>query len=98
MSSFTHFIIEGLKGRKESINEKGFVTPEKLDEYVYSEMIKLNNVTQTPVRNLSISDRIFLAYHPELVKTGQSNKELAEKIQDEKPKKFFLWILDRHKN
>jgi len=34
MSSFTYFVIEGLKGKKESVNKEGYVTPEKLDEYV----------------------------------------------------------------
>jgi len=93
MSSFTYFVIEGLKGRKESVNKEGYVTPEKLDEYVYTKMTKLSDVTQTPVRNLSTSDRIFLAYHPKLVKYEQSNKEIVEKIQSENQKNssFGFW-------
>jgi len=93
MSSFTYFVIEGLKGKKESVDKEGYVTPEKLDEYVYTEMTKLSDVTQTPVRNLSTSDRIFLAYHPELVKTRQSSKEITKKIQSENQKNssFGFW-------
>jgi len=40
-SAFTHFIIEGLKGTKDSVDENGFVTPEKLSKYVFAQLQKI---------------------------------------------------------
>jgi hypothetical protein len=67
MSAFTYFIVEGLKGKKNAVDQDGYVTPEKLDEYVYTQLANLKTPSpQTPVRNLSISGRIELAHYPEL--------------------------------
>ena len=78
MSAFTYFVVKGLQGRKESVDKEGYVTPEKLDEYVFSELSNLKGLTQSPVRNLSISGRLSLAHYPQLAQTKQSNKESLE--------------------
>ncbi|MDH3610598.1 MAG: caspase family protein [Nitrosopumilus sp.] len=83
-SAFTHFIIDGLKGTKNSVDENGFVTPEKLSTYVYSEMQKIPGLAnQKPVRNLSISGTLILAEHPHLL-LSKSTKDNAKigKLQD----------------
>jgi len=78
MSAFTHFVVKGLQGKKESVDKDGYVTPEKLDEYVFSELSNFKDLAQTPVRNLSISGRLSLAYYPELARTEQTKNENHE--------------------
>jgi tetratricopeptide (TPR) repeat protein len=78
MSAFTYFIVKGLQGRKESVDKEGYVTPEKLDEYVFSELSSFKELAQTPVRNLSISGRLTLAHYPNLAQTEKSQKENQE--------------------
>ena len=78
MSAFTHFIVEGLRGKRESVDRDGYVTPEKLDEYVFAELSKFKEHAQTPVRNLSISGRISLAHYPELAQREQTQQENQE--------------------
>lgn len=78
MSAFTYFIVKGLQGRKESVDKEGYVTPEKLDEYVFSELYNIKELTQSPVRNLSISGRLSLAYYPGLAQNEQFQKETQE--------------------
>ena len=78
MSAFTYFVVKGLQGRKESVDKEGFVTPEKLDEYVFSELSNLKGLTQSPVRNLSISGRLSLAHYPQLAQSKPSHKETLE--------------------
>jgi len=68
-SAFTSFIIEGLKGTKDSVDENGFVTPEKLSKYVFTEMQKIPELAnQKPVRNLSIAGDLILAEHKNLAR------------------------------
>ena len=78
MSAFTYFIVKGLQGRRESVDKEGYVTPEKLDEYVFSELSNFKGIAQTPVRNLSISGRLSLAHYPNLARTEMSQKETQE--------------------
>ncbi|EGG42061.1 caspase domain-containing uncharacterized protein [Candidatus Nitrosarchaeum limnium SFB1] len=78
MSAFTYFIVKGLQGKKESVDKEGYVTPEKLDEYVFSELSNFKELAQTPVRNLSISGRLSLAHYPNLAQTEKSQKENQE--------------------
>jgi len=90
MSAFTYFIVEGLKGKKDSVDKDGYVTPEKLDEYVYTQLAKLKTPsTQTPVRNLSISGRIALAHYPDL-SLAKKIKEMSAENQENSH--FGFWI------
>ena len=88
MSAFTFFVIEGLKGNQESVDAQGYVTPEKLDEYVYSELTGLPGQSQRPVRNLSISGKISLAYHPHLI--DESLKHPQKELKKIKQRKIEL--------
>jgi uncharacterized caspase-like protein len=74
-SIYTKYIIEGLRGAKESIDDSGRlipasydnngnVTPETLHEYVYQKVA--NEVKQTPKMKSDKSSKIILAKYPEL--------------------------------
>ncbi len=83
-SAFTRFIIDGLKGTENSVDENGFVTPEKLSTYVYTEMQKIPELeNQKPVRNMSISGTIILAEHPHLMLSqGSKDNKKINQLQD----------------
>jgi len=82
-SAFTHFIIEGLKGTKESVDENGFVTPEKLSKYVFTELQKIPGLeNQKPVRNLSITGDLILAEHKELASQTSEDNLNIDQIDD----------------
>ena len=90
MSAFTYFIVNGLKGTKDSVDKEGYVTPEKLDEYVYTQLANLKTPSpQTPVRNLSISGRISLAYYPELSVSKTINPSSTENPENSH---YGFWI------
>ncbi len=81
-SAFTRFVIEGLKGKKDSVDENGFVTPEKLSTYVFKELQKVPDLAnQKPVRNLSIAGKIILAEHPQLSKQAEK-KQTKSRVSD----------------
>ena len=89
MSAFTYFVVEGLKGKKNSVDKEGYVTPEKLDEYVFTELKNIQGPGQEPVRNLSISGRLVLAHHPELVekkKESLDEETISKLLQKERQK------------
>jgi len=92
MSAFTHFIVEGLKGKKDAVDKDGYVTPEKLDEYVYTQLANLQTPSiQTPVRNMSISGRISLAYYPELSLTNQIKESGDENAKNQENANLGFW-------
>ncbi|HUU88502.1 MAG TPA: caspase family protein [Candidatus Glassbacteria bacterium] len=98
MSAFTYFIVEGLKGKKDSVDKDGYVTPEKLDEYVYTQLANLQTPTiQTPVRNMSISGRISLAHYPDLSLSNEI-KELSAKDKAKNQENAHLGIWTDVKN
>jgi len=79
-SAFTYYILEGLKGKKETVDEEGHVTPEKLSLYVSNELKKLQGKDfQKPVRHLSITDKLILAEHPELRSSQTLQEQQLEK-------------------
>ena len=93
MSAFTHFIVEGLKGKKESVDKDGYVTPEKLDQYVYTELANLKTpAPQTPVRNLSISGRIVLAHYPELSESNLFKLTAKSDTENQENSNFGFWM------
>jgi len=92
MSAFTYFIVEGLKGKKDAVDKDGYVTPEKLDEYVYTQLANLQTPSiQTPVRNMSISGRISLAYYPELSLTNKNKKSEDETTKNQENANLGIW-------
>lgn len=98
MSAFTNFVIEGLKGKKESIDVDGFVTPEKLGDYVWTQLHKIKTLQpQEPVKNYSISGRIALAYYPELV-SEHTQKEIQKKNQENANFGFWTDIKNKIKS
>ncbi|MDH3677077.1 MAG: pentapeptide repeat-containing protein [Nitrosopumilus sp.] len=92
LSSFTHFVMEGLKGDKGSYDEEGYVTPEKLDEYIFKKLKNLiGGKPQKPQRTTSrIAGKLILAEHKELARETSRpiEEKLTEWIKDEKVDKF----------
>ena len=90
-SAFTYYILEGLKPNKETVDEQGCVTPEKLSIYVSKELKKRQGKNyQKPVRHMSITDKLILASHPEIIEKRESLDEESFKkiIEKEVEKKF----------
>lgn len=82
-SAFSSFIIKGLKGNKESVDENGFVTPEKLSKYVFNELQKIPELeNQKPVRNLSIAGDLILAEHKNLARKTSGKNVRTQDIDD----------------
>lgn len=95
MSTFTYYITEGLKGTKESVDEEGYVTPQKLEEYAFSQMLKSDPKMQRPINNFSISGKIALAFHEGLRQKpseADSEKSILKKPVDFSP---FITIRDQ---
>jgi hypothetical protein len=68
---FTHYLLEGLKGVRESIDNEANVTPTSLGWYVYNKMRgsseeKALRQRQTPVIKMQTGIDIVLAHYPEL--------------------------------
>ena len=84
-SAFTKYVIEGLKGETEAVDEQGYVTPEKLSMYVSRKLEKLQGKHfQKPLRNLAIEGTIILAEYPELVsKTIVNEQQMQIELEDE---------------
>ena len=99
-SAFTHFIIKGLKGVKDSVDENGFVTPEKLSKYTFRELDKIPELhNQKPVRNVSISGEIILAEYPEFVSPAKMKEEkLESEIVKDMLDKMSLEQLELYRN
>lgn len=64
-SLFTYYLIEGLNGgiNNEAVNNKGFVTPSSLGDYVYHKVISADK-RQKPIMKTAMSGNIVLAYYP----------------------------------
>lgn len=72
-SIFTSFLIEGLSGKKDSVDADGNVTPDTLGKYVHNAMMSLRpeeRPRQKPIRKVEASGDIILAEHPELARHG----------------------------
>jgi len=84
-SVFTKYIVQGLSGEEtEAIDEKGYVTPEKLGSYVFKKMRYLET-PQKPIKKVEGSGEIYLAYYPNFkpAETGQfpSNDEIKKAME-----------------
>ncbi|MFZ0225256.1 MAG: caspase family protein [Candidatus Nitrosopolaris sp.] len=67
-SLFTRYLLQGLNGDTESIDNDGNVTPESLGNYVERKIMKLpdNNRRQRPITRAEGSGNIILASYPKL--------------------------------
>jgi tetratricopeptide (TPR) repeat protein/uncharacterized caspase-like protein len=68
---FTYYLLEGLKGKPQSVDEYGNVTVDRLADYVYDTISNLppeKKPNQMPIRKVEGGGRIILAYHPDLAK------------------------------
>ena len=66
-SLFTHYLIGGLKGNTDSVNNDGTVTPDSLGRYVYHKVTE-KLPKQKPIRKVETSGDIILAEYPDLAK------------------------------
>ena len=79
-SIFTFYLLEGLRGNKDSIDTKGNVTPYTLGNYIYKEIVNLpgkKKPKQKPVMKVDASGDIILASYPSFIqkKIDVSKKE-----------------------
>ena len=67
-SLFTHYLLEGLKGKREALDVKGKVTAESLGKYIHRSIVSLpqdKRPKQIPIRKVEVGDEIVLAEYPE---------------------------------
>jgi hypothetical protein len=73
-SIFTYYLIQGLKGNTESVDNEGNVTPQSLGRYVYRAIMSLppeKRPKQTPFTRAEGSGDLILAPHPEFARKAQ---------------------------
>ena len=88
-SLYTYFLLEGLKGNKEALNEDGDVTPYTLNNYVYNSIFNSNTnkrPKQKPIAKIESSGTVILASYP------QFESRTGEKIDNE-PKKRGMELI-----
>jgi V8-like Glu-specific endopeptidase len=81
-SIFTYYLLEGLKGNENSLDNYGNVTPESLTKYISREIRHLpdqKRLNQTPIMKSEASGDVILASYPEL------RAELSHKVDLLKP-------------
>jgi tetratricopeptide (TPR) repeat protein len=79
---FTYYLLEGLKGKPQSVDEYGNVTVDRLADYVYDTISSLppkKKPNQMPIRKAEGGGRIILAYHPELAKHPSLGGQTSQK-------------------
>jgi caspase domain-containing protein len=70
-SIFTYYLLQGLRGDAESVDNEGNVTPQSLGRYVYRAIMGLppdKRPRQTPFTRAEGSGDVILAPHPELAR------------------------------
>jgi hypothetical protein len=76
-SLFSYYLIEGLKGNEETVDNYGYVTPDSLGRYVYNKIMSLppeERPIQKPIRKVQQSGDIILAYYPQFARTMTENQ------------------------
>jgi uncharacterized caspase-like protein len=103
-SIFTYYLLEGLRGKPQSIDNYGNVTVDRLANYVYDTISSLppdKKPNQMPIRNVEGGARIILGHYPDLVKrqlTPQTDY-LLQLLRDEKIDEFNeICETDHHDN
>ena len=80
-SLFSYYLIEGLKGNEETVDNYGYVTPDSLGRYVYNKIMSLppeERPIQKPIRKVQQSGDIILAYYPQFLKPRKENSRTIE--------------------
>lgn len=97
-SIFTYYLLQGLRGNVESIDNEGNVTPQSLGKYVYRSIMSLpldKRPRQTPITRAEESEGVILALYPELArKVGEANIEgntYYHNVYYEKKRATLLW-------
>ena len=96
-SKFTQYVIEGLKGKKESVNKDGYVTPSLLADYVNDEMSsqpEKDGRIQRPIMKGEGASIILTPRYEEFVPREEPKiSELLEEIRrkDEEIKRLKNW-------
>ncbi|SRR5215207_709567 len=91
-SLFSYYLIEGLKGNEETVDNYGYVTPDSLGRYVYNKIMSLppeERPMQKPIRKVQQSGDIVLAYYPQFLKTKHEDAQLKEKSEALIPRDNF---------
>lgn len=72
---FTYYLLEGLKGKPQYVDDHGNVTVDRLADYVYDTISNLppgKKPNQMPIRKVEGGGRIILAQYPNLARTDTS--------------------------
>jgi len=83
-SKFTQYVIEGIKGNKNSVDKDGYVTPTSLSKYIYDEMMdhpEKDGTIQKPIMKIEGSGDIILAIHEEFRAQSSGGFSDSEDIQ-----------------
>jgi tetratricopeptide (TPR) repeat protein len=79
---FTYYLLEGLRGKPQSVDDYGNVTVDRLADYVYDTISSLppqKKPNQMPIRKAEGGGRIILASHPHLAKRQQLPEQTSQK-------------------
>jgi tetratricopeptide (TPR) repeat protein len=71
-SLFTYYLLEGLRGKEDTIDANGYVTVDSLSKYVYNAIMSLpsdKRLKQRPIRKIEASGDIILAHYPRSITT-----------------------------
>jgi tetratricopeptide (TPR) repeat protein len=82
-SLFTYFLLQGLQGKEEAVDNRGYVTADSLANYVYNEIMSLpddKRFGQKPLRILEASGNIILAHYPHLAKQVVDRMYIIQEI------------------
>jgi uncharacterized caspase-like protein len=88
-SIFTYYLLQGLKGNEDSVDNDGYVTPQSLNRYIFKKIRSLpfdKRPRQKPSMKSEVSGDIVLAYYPLLskrVKPEQIIDSTAKVIESE---------------
>jgi tetratricopeptide (TPR) repeat protein len=88
---FTYYLLEGLRGQPQSVDEYGNVTADRLADYVYDTISSLppkKKPKQMPIRKVEGGGRIILTSYPELVPPQPPRGETS-------PKDTILELIDK---
>ena len=95
-SIFTYYLLDGLKGKKKSVDTNGNVTPSTLGNYIYRAIMNLppgKRPKQKPITKAETSGDIILASYPKLAVARSIPTPSPPQIKPPiKPKEGKPWI------
>jgi hypothetical protein len=98
-SIFTYYLLEGLKGKTDSVDNEGNVTPQSLGNYIYRAIMSLpvdRRPKQRPITKAEESGNVILASHPELKPVPKEPTPVAASIPAKQGKQKYQF-LERNK-